>query len=257
MTDSREALLEAAWQVVVESFGFEPSSGHPGKTVDAKILEQLKAADITARAGMTTGAFYNRWPNRESFLEEFLDYAISVDRSPTFAAIASDYAKITDLPLIEQLERMAVINIDSVAANPSFAIQTHLWSLMRGRPDIRERIETMYKEFRDPMVSHLRNDVEWSRPRAATTRSPCPSFRISRSGSPKAWRCRSWREVRTLLATRPTFWRSWRCCRASPGRPATTARFVKCSPRRWTGLDKPGGWRLGIEAIRADGVDNR
>ena len=152
MTDSREALLEAAWQVVVESFGFEPSSGHPGKTVDAKILEQLKAADITARAGMTTGAFYNRWPNRESFLEEFLDYAISVDRSPTFAAIASEYAKITDLPLIEQLERMAVINIDSVAANPSFAIQTHLWSLMRGRPDIRERIETMYKEFRDPMV---------------------------------------------------------------------------------------------------------
>ena len=152
MTDSREALLEAAWQLVVESFGFEPSSDRPGKTVDAKILEQLKAADITARAGMTTGAFYNRWPNRESFLEDFLDYAISVDRSPTFAAIANEYGQFTDLPLIEQLERMAVINIASVSANPSFAIQTHLWSLMRGRPDIRERMDAMYKDFRDPMV---------------------------------------------------------------------------------------------------------
>lgn len=152
MSDSREVLLDAAWQLVVESFGFEPTVLEPGGRVSAKILEQLKAADIASRAQMTTGAFYNRWPNREAFLAEFLDYALSVDRSPTFDAIAAAYAEIGDLPLLEQIERLAVANFEAMSVNPSFAIQTHLWSLMRSRPDIRDRMETMYRDFRDPMV---------------------------------------------------------------------------------------------------------
>ncbi len=152
MSDSREVLLEAAWQLVVESFGFEPTNRPPGRRVGAKILEQLKAADIAARADMTTGAFYNRWPNREAFLADFLDYALSVERSPTFQAVAAAYAEANDLPLLEQIERLAEVNLAAIAANPSFAIQTHLWSLMRSRPDIRDRMEAMYREFRDPMI---------------------------------------------------------------------------------------------------------
>ncbi len=152
MSDSREVLLDAAWHLVVESFGFEPAVPEPGGRVSAKILEQLKAADIASRAQMTTGAFYNRWPNREAFLAEFLDYALSVDRSPTFDAIAAAYAVIGDLPLLEQIERLAVANFEAMSVNPSFAIQTHLWSLMRSRPDIRDRMEMMYRDFRDPMV---------------------------------------------------------------------------------------------------------
>ncbi len=152
MSDSREVLLDAAWQLVVESFGFEPTSSEPAGRVSAKILEQLKAADIASRAQMTTGAFYNRWPNREAFLADFLDYALSVDRSPTFDAISAAYAEIGDLPLLEQIERLAVANFEAMAVNPSFAIQTHLWSLMRSRPDIRDRMATMYRDFRDPMV---------------------------------------------------------------------------------------------------------
>lgn len=150
MTDSRSALLEAAWELVVESFGFEAPSA-PSQQVEAKILEQLKAADIAARADMTTGAFYNRWPNREAFLSDFLDYAISVDRSPTYNAIAAAYDEVRDRPYIEQVRRLAEVNIEQISANPSFAIQTHLWSLIRRRPDIAERMGTMYKDFRDPM----------------------------------------------------------------------------------------------------------
>jgi AcrR family transcriptional regulator len=152
MSDSREVLLEAAWQLVVESFGFEPTNRQPGRRVGAKILEQLKAADIAARAEMTTGAFYNRWPNREVFLADFLDYALSVERSPTFEAVAAAYAEVKNLPSLEQIERLAVVNLEAIAANPSFAIQTHLWSLMRSRPDIRDRMEAMYRDFRDPMI---------------------------------------------------------------------------------------------------------
>ncbi|MBK5268235.1 MAG: TetR/AcrR family transcriptional regulator [Acidimicrobiia bacterium] len=152
MSDSREVLLEAAWHLVVESFGFEPTNREPGRRVGAKILEQLKAADIAARADMTTGAFYNRWPNREAFLADFLDYALSVERSPTFEAVAVAYAEVKDLPFLEQIERLAVVNLEAIVANPSFAIQTHLWSLMRSRPDIRDRMGAMYRDFRDPMI---------------------------------------------------------------------------------------------------------
>jgi AcrR family transcriptional regulator len=101
---------------------------------------------------MTTGAFYNRWPNREAFLADFLDYALSVERSPTFDAITAVYGQIEDLPLLEQIDRLAVANFDAMSVNPSFAIQTHLWSLMRSRPDIKDRMVTMYRDFRDPMV---------------------------------------------------------------------------------------------------------
>ena len=152
MSDSREVLLDAAWQLVVESFGFEPTTTEPGRRVGAKILEQLKAADIASRASMTTGAFYNRWPNREAFLADFLDYALSVERSPTFDAITAVYGQIEDLPLLEQIERLAVANFEAMSVNPSFAIQTHLWSLMRSRPDIKDRMVTMYRDFRNPMV---------------------------------------------------------------------------------------------------------
>ncbi len=152
MSDSRSALLNAAWDIVVESFGFEPPEAPPGRTPRAKILDQLKAADIAARAGMTTGAFYNRWPNREAFLDDFLDYALSVDRSPTFAALAAAFEQLQDLDYIDQTMKLGEIDIQAVGSNPSFAIQTHLWSLMRSRPDIGDRMKTMYRDFRGPMI---------------------------------------------------------------------------------------------------------
>ncbi|MDH3306879.1 MAG: TetR/AcrR family transcriptional regulator [Acidimicrobiia bacterium] len=152
MSDSRAELLNAAWQIVVESFGFDDPGGPPSRQANAKILDQLKAADIAARAGMTTGAFYNRWPNREAFLDDFLDYALSVDRSPTFAALTAAFERVRGLDYVQQTLELGRIDIEMVASNPSFAIQTHLWSLMRSRTDIGDRMRTMYADFRSPLI---------------------------------------------------------------------------------------------------------
>lgn len=144
-SDSRELMLEAAWDIIVESFGFGVSSHRPA---EAKILEQLKAADIAHRAGLTTGAFYNRWPNREAFLTEFINYALSVDRSPTYARlgeIISDFDGDDPAELVRQIARE---DIRAIVVNPAFAIHTHLWSMMRSRDDIGQRVETMYDEYR-------------------------------------------------------------------------------------------------------------
>ncbi len=143
--DSRELMLAAAWDMIVESFGF---GGDEPRKVEAKVLEQLKAADIAHRAGLSTGAFYNRWPNREAFLTEFIDYALSVDRSPTYNVLKEIVGSFDGEPdeLVRQIARE---DIKAIVANPAFAIHTHLWSMMRSRNDIGARMEGMYEEYRE------------------------------------------------------------------------------------------------------------
>lgn len=143
--DSRELMLEAAWDIVVESFGFGGGSSRPA---EAKILEQLKAAEIAHRAGLTTGAFYNRWPNRDSFLSEFIDYALSVDRSPTYALLHEIVANFAGDDPTDLVREVAREDIHAIVANPAFAIHTHLWSMMRSRDDIGRRVEVMYDDYR-------------------------------------------------------------------------------------------------------------
>lgn len=148
--ESKDLMMSAAWDIVVESFGFETHGER--RRYEAKILEQLRAADVAARAGLTTGAFYNRWPNREAFLEDFLGYALSPDRSPTMETVLATFGEIQDLPLAEQVKRLAVVDIETISSNPAFAIQTHLWSIMRGRPDIGVLMQEMYSAFRTPII---------------------------------------------------------------------------------------------------------
>lgn len=137
-------MLEAAWHIVSESFGFSSGTARP---VVAKMLGQLKAADIAHRAGLTTGAFYNRWPNREAFLSEFIDYALSVDRSPTYARL-QHMVEQHEGDAIALVHDLAYADIQEIVNNPAFAVHTHLWSLMRARPDITDRMDRMYDEFR-------------------------------------------------------------------------------------------------------------
>lgn len=143
-------MLEAAWTIVVESFGFDLVDER-GRA-EAKILEQLRAAKIAARAGLTTGAFYNWWANREQFLDDFLDYALSVERSPTLARLLELAEQLEGEPLVRRTLMLARADLETIAANPSFAIQTHLWSLMRSRPDIQSRMAKMYEDYRSPMM---------------------------------------------------------------------------------------------------------
>lgn len=148
--ESKDLMMAAAWDIVIESFGFETHGER--RRYEAKILEQLRAADVAARAGLTTGAFYNRWPNRESFLEDFLEYALSPERSPTMETVIETFRAIEGQPLMDQIRQLATVDIETVSNNPAFAIQTHLWSLMRGRPDIGVLMEGMYSAFRTPII---------------------------------------------------------------------------------------------------------
>lgn len=148
-TDSRSALLEAAWELTVESFGLGVvrSTGR-----SAKILDQLKTAEIAARAGLSTGAFYNRWPTRDDFLDDFLDFALSAERYPGPGQLFEVFASSSGRSIKEMVEQLAVVNIAELEASPTLFVQVHLWSLSSQRPDVAERLARLHRELRDRMV---------------------------------------------------------------------------------------------------------
>ena len=58
--DSRAALLAAAWEVTLESFGLADQPAKVSQHASTKLFDQLKTAELARRAGLSTGAFYNR-----------------------------------------------------------------------------------------------------------------------------------------------------------------------------------------------------
>lgn len=147
--DSRLALLEAAWDLTVESFGLGDSGGpRPA----GKVLDQLKTAEIAARAGLTTGAFYNRWPTRDAFLDDFLDFALSIDRYPGPGQLFEVFARSSEIPLSQLIENLVAVNIAELEASPTLYVQAHLWSLSGQRPDVADRLRDLHVQLRDRMV---------------------------------------------------------------------------------------------------------
>ena len=147
--DSRTALLEAAWELTVESFGLSATGP---MSPAAKVLDQLKTAEIASRAGLTTGAFYNRWPSRDNFLDEFLDFALSMDRYPGPGQLFEVFVESAGLPLRELVERLVEVSVAELESSPTLYVQVHLWSLSGQRRDVADRLRRLNVELRDRMV---------------------------------------------------------------------------------------------------------
>ncbi len=116
------------------------------------MLDQLKTAEIASRAGLTTGAFFNRWPSRDEFLDEFLDFALSIDRYPGPTQLFEVFAESAGLPLGDLVERLVAVNVAELESSPTLYVQVHLWSLSGQRPDVADRLRRLNVELRDRMV---------------------------------------------------------------------------------------------------------
>ncbi len=148
--DSRTALLEAAWDLTIESFGLSvPGSIPPA----GKVLDQLKTAEIASRAGLTTGAFYNRWPSRDDFLDDFLDFALSINRYPGPDQLFEVFeGTSSDASMRELVETLVAVNVAELESSPTLYVQVHLWSLSGQRRDVADRLRRLNVELRDRMV---------------------------------------------------------------------------------------------------------
>ena len=151
--DSKAALLEAAWELTVEAFGLSEIERAPSQKASAKLFDQLKTNEIAHRAGLSTGAFYNRWPKRVDFLDDFLDYALSVERYPDPGELFSAFAAVAESgSAYDVIEAMAMTNGRSLENNPSYVIQSYLWAFCRDRGDIESRLQSVFRELRSSVI---------------------------------------------------------------------------------------------------------
>lgn len=142
-----ERILTAAWDLLVTSMGWIRESGAPAPPL--KLFDHVKATDVVRRARLSTGAFYNRWPDRESFIEGLLDFALSSERAKIIGetvntAIAEARRGGTLRRLIEATTQA---DLDAILGDPAFAVQMYLWSSCRARDEVRSRLRNLYDEF--------------------------------------------------------------------------------------------------------------
>lgn len=150
--DSKSALLEAAWELTVEAFGLSELERSPSQKASAKLFDQLKTNEIAHRAGLSTGAFYNRWATRDDFLDDFLDYALSVQRYPDPGELFSVFANVAEGSDYDVLHALAMTNGRRLESNPSYVIQSYLWAYCRDRGDIEVRLQAVFRELRTSVI---------------------------------------------------------------------------------------------------------
>jgi len=143
--DSKERLLAAAWDLAIGAF--EVGEGVTRTT--PRVFDQLTAARVSQHAGLTTGAFYNRWLDRDAFLVDFLDYALAVSRSTAIDEVVHllnhSEGMTPENLAIEAIKR----TVDATIADTAFAMHMYLWALTRSREVVIEHLRAGYQDARE------------------------------------------------------------------------------------------------------------
>lgn len=140
-------ILTAAWSLLTASFG---SNGDVDTArTDVKLLEQIKPSDVVRRANLSTGAFYKRWPDREAFVDDLLDFSLATERSRSLEKTLSVARREEERgsSLRDTIEAISRADLENVVDDPAFMVQMYLWSSCRSKPEIRARLQNLYGEL--------------------------------------------------------------------------------------------------------------
>jgi AcrR family transcriptional regulator len=125
------------------------------ETPAGQVLSQVKATVVTERAGKTTGAFYNLWPNQPSYHRELIRYAMSQDRfrtdTETRGKIA-DYLSEPEFDLAELFRVVGNLNFDGLKTEPVFALQLALWAKHDTDADISAALRDLYRNLNETLI---------------------------------------------------------------------------------------------------------
>jgi len=154
--DSKERLLTAAWELVVTSFS---EGEHEGKTTP-RVFDQLTAARVSRHAGLTTGAFYNRWLDRESFMDDFLEYVLAASRSLAMQSLGEILGRLGSMDPSQMAVETIKRTIEATNDDPAFSMQLYLWALARNRKKVTDHLRVGYQETREGSAMLLQGFLE-------------------------------------------------------------------------------------------------
>lgn len=112
------------------------------------VLNQVKAAKVSRRAGLTQGAFFHHWPSQAAYLEDLFDHALVCDRFEWTTRIASEsleeLAAGGDLEVLTR--RIAAELVANLSDDVSFQVQTGLWARADVDEVVAERLHRLYAD---------------------------------------------------------------------------------------------------------------
>ncbi len=134
--ETRRKLLEAGMAILEE----QPVGN---------VMSHVKAPVVSARAGLTPGAFYYHWPKQQNFVQDLLEYVLRTEHSrpvdELFARLDADVGDAAGLrTLIMDASRA---NLLDIAKSSRFAVQMAIWARQAHDPHARELLKRLYDEF--------------------------------------------------------------------------------------------------------------
>jgi AcrR family transcriptional regulator len=148
-TGSKERLLAAAWELARGAF----DEGEGVTRTTPRVFDQLTAARVSKHAGLTTGAFYNRWLDRDAFLVDFLEYALAATRSKALDVVTDLLGEAEGLtPEMLAVESIKQ-TVEATIKDTAFAMHMYLWALSRNREVVVEHLRSGYEDARNRVAS--------------------------------------------------------------------------------------------------------
>lgn len=167
--------LHTGWQVVQAKLGYSPDAAEPDDTDAATATRRSDKQAVpefpllgligpteVIRDDETTGGFYRRWDTKADYLADLvryiLDNARMRDGTPDQRSLALLNRLINDRPTFgEFVHTAAQEEMDSLADDPAFAVEVHLWPAARTHPWVRELMAQAYVEGTDGWSQAYRN----------------------------------------------------------------------------------------------------
>ena len=134
--ETRRKLLEAGMAILEE----QPAGN---------VMSHIKAPVVSARAGLTPGAFYYHWPKQQNFVQDLLDFVMQPEHSrPVNELFARLGATVGDaVGLRDLIMDTARANLNSISKSSRFAVQMAIWARQANDPHARELLKKLYDEF--------------------------------------------------------------------------------------------------------------
>lgn len=112
------------------------------------VLNQVKAARVARRAGLTQGAFFHHWPTQDAYLEDLFDHALATDRFEWSNRVAAEslreLAEGGDLSVLTR--RIAGNLVTGLSEDMSFQVQAGLWARADVDEVVAARLRRLYAD---------------------------------------------------------------------------------------------------------------
>lgn len=122
-----------------------------------RLFERLQARAVSARAGVSTGAFYHHFDGQDSYVEALLEYSLAKDPNPPFAVGSADFER-----RVKEGASFAEAFIGGAgemmrwqeSRNATFALQMAVWSRAHRDLEATRRLERMYRQVDEETASY-------------------------------------------------------------------------------------------------------